>query len=154
MRRLRFIIADARTMSESHAQPNSTSPDGAPPRQLSPWLRRADMVAIAAIVITLLVAIEFYWFARGGHRGDLIDVEQAPPLEATFQVDINTAPWHELAVLPGVGESLARRIVEVRERNGRFQSHDDLRRVRGIGDKLMEKIRPHLLPIEELASTD
>jgi competence ComEA-like helix-hairpin-helix protein len=50
--------------------------------------------------------------------------------------------------LPDVGETTARRIVDYRKRNGPFQSLDDLRQVRGIGPKTMERLRPYFLPIE------
>jgi competence protein ComEA len=49
--------------------------------------------------------------------------------------------------LPGIGETLAHRIVETRETGGPFPSPDDLRRVRGIGPKKLEEIRPYLRPM-------
>lgn len=58
-----------------------------------------------------------------------------PPL------DVNTADESELQRLPGVGPTIARRIVEARAA-GPFRSPDDLRRVKGIGPKTMESLRP------------
>jgi competence protein ComEA len=52
-------------------------------------------------------------------------------------------------LLPGVGESLARRIVESRGALGRFADLDELRRVRGIGPKTLERIKPFLRPLPE-----
>lgn len=57
--------------------------------------------------------------------------------------------WPELAQLPQIGETLARRIVESREADGPFLDHDDLLRVRGIGPKTLEGIRPYLLPMPD-----
>jgi competence protein ComEA len=88
------------------------------------------------------------WVADGGPGGGLVEIDEASPLQATFQTDINTAEWTELAQLPEVGETLAQRIVESRKRSGPFTSIDDLRRVGGIGEKTLEKMRPYLLPIE------
>ena len=48
----------------------------------------------------------------------------------------------EIEDLPGIGPSLARRIVEDRERNGSFASIAGLRRVKGIGARLTERISP------------
>ncbi len=76
----------------------------------------------------------------------MIEIDQAEPRVARFQVDINSADWPELAQLPGIGETLARRIVQSREQEGPFLDHGDLRRVRGIGPKTLEEVRPHLLP--------
>ena len=64
-----------------------------------------------------------------------------------YQDDNNQAQWFELAELPDVGETLARRIVESRTIAGPFKDHNDLRRVRGIGPLTLEKIQPYLLPL-------
>ncbi len=66
------------------------------------------------------------------------------PTVYVFQVDVNTATWIEWAQLDGIGEKLAKRIVADRTEHGPFQSVEDLRRVKGIGAKTLEKMRPHL----------
>ena len=58
-----------------------------------------------------------------------------PPL------DVNAATFEQLQTLPGVGKVIAGRIIEERQLDP-FRSVDDLRRVRGIGVKTLEKIRP------------
>jgi competence protein ComEA len=57
-------------------------------------------------------------------------------------VDLNTATLAALDTLPGVGPVLAQRIVDWRAQHGRFTSVDELGEVSGIGDKLLEQIRP------------
>ena len=57
-------------------------------------------------------------------------------------IDLNTASAAALEMLPGIGPTLAQRIVEDRERGGAFASVDDLQRVRGIGPRTVEKIAP------------
>lgn len=59
-------------------------------------------------------------------------------------LDINAAAESELVQLPGVGPSLARRIVEYRQSNGPFQSLDDLENVSGIGPSKLAKMQPFL----------
>jgi competence protein ComEA len=44
---------------------------------------------------------------------------------------------------------MARRIVESRQATGEFRDHDDLRRVRGIGPRTLEKMKPYLLPMPD-----
>jgi competence protein ComEA len=105
--------------------------------------------AIAVLVVIALVWIVWSWLRAGGLSGGLVDIDKAPPLEASFQTDINTAEWTELMQLPEVGETLAQRIVESRDRDGPFTSHDDLGRVSGIGKATLEKIRPYLRPIDD-----
>jgi competence protein ComEA len=92
-----------------------------------------------------------YWFVHGGHRGKLIDIDRTEPLTARYQVDINKAQWPEFAELPEVGETLARRIVDARQEGGKFRDHDDLQRVRGIGPRTLEKMRPYLMPMPDQA---
>lgn len=59
-------------------------------------------------------------------------------------VNVNTASAAELERLPGVGETVALRIVEHREKNGAFKSVEDLMLVRGIGEKSFERIKPYV----------
>ena len=70
-----------------------------------------------------------WWIARGGPGGRLIEIDEAQPLTARFQVDINKADWPELIQLPGIGPTLAKRIVDSRRTAGPFADQDDLRRV-------------------------
>ena len=128
-------------------RPSGTSPlSGRPDRR--PLLTLGDQVATAVFASLALVFMASSWLASGGLRGGLVDIDAAEPLEATFQTDINSADWTELMQLPEIGEALAKRIVESRAKEGRFTSHDDLDRVRGIGPKTLERIRPFLRPIQ------
>lgn len=112
-----------------------------------PVLRRLDQAAVAGLVLCALVGMGAYWLASGGHRGELIEIDRAEPLEARFLVDINKANWPELAELPRVGETLAQRIVESRMEDGPFADHDELLRVPGIGPRTLEQMKPYLLPM-------
>ena len=60
------------------------------------------------------------------------------------KININTASVQQLATLPGVGEKLAARIVEYRQKAGTFKSVRELMNVRGIGEKNLAKLQPHL----------
>ncbi|HCV42012.1 MAG TPA: hypothetical protein DGH68_00900 [Bacteroidetes bacterium] len=57
-------------------------------------------------------------------------------------VNINTATKTELVRLPGIGEAYAERIVAYRNEHGPFESVDQLAKVKGIGKKRMEHLRP------------
>jgi competence protein ComEA len=59
-------------------------------------------------------------------------------------ININSASESELTQLPGVGPSLARRIVEYRATNGPFQLPDDLQNVSGIGASKFAKMEPYI----------
>jgi competence protein ComEA len=59
-------------------------------------------------------------------------------------VNLNTASAAELATLKGIGPAKAQAIVEHRDKNGAFKSVDDLKLVHGIGDKMLEQLRPQV----------
>lgn len=59
-------------------------------------------------------------------------------------VNINTASAEQLEMLPGVGEVRARAILSERKDQGGFKSIDDLRAVKGVGDSLLERMRPYV----------
>lgn len=56
-------------------------------------------------------------------------------------ISLNTATEQQLESLPGIGPSLARRIVAYREQNGPFRRVEDLQRVSGVGPKMIVRLR-------------
>ncbi len=67
------------------------------------------------------------------------EIPQVPAL-----IDINRATAKEFERLPGIGPQIAGRIVAYREQNGAFKRIEDITKVRGIGPKTLERLRPHL----------
>jgi competence protein ComEA len=63
---------------------------------------------------------------------------------AMAAVDINTATVEQLEALKGVGPAKAKAIVEHRTKNGPFKSVDDLKAVKGFGDKSVDKLRSEI----------
>jgi competence protein ComEA len=60
--------------------------------------------------------------------------------ESGRRVNVNTANAEELASLPGIGPALAQAIIK--QRTGEpFAKAEDLRKVKGIGDKLLERLK-------------
>lgn len=57
------------------------------------------------------------------------------------KINLNTATQAELETLTGVGPSKALSIIEYREKTGKFQSVEDLKKISGIGDKTFEKLK-------------
>ena len=110
-------------------------------------LRPREQRTVAVLLAGALALLAAIWWRHGGHRGGVVDIDRAPPLVAKFQVDVNRAEWPELIQLPGIGPTLAQRLVEVREQNGPFRDIEELSRVRGLGPRTLERIKPYLLPI-------
>ena len=60
------------------------------------------------------------------------------------KVNINSANQTELETLPGIGPSLAQRIIEYRKSNGNFQNIEDIQNVKGIGDSKYSNIKENI----------
>ncbi len=59
-------------------------------------------------------------------------------------VNLNTATKTELMMLPGIGEATAERILLYREEKGPFKSVNELKNVKGIGEKKFGKLKMHI----------
>lgn len=57
------------------------------------------------------------------------------------KIDINKASSSELKSLTGIGDVTASKIIEYRSQNGKFKTIDDIRMVKGIGEKKFESIK-------------
>jgi len=105
-------------------------------------LNRGDQVFIGIMAILALGLMSIQWIQLSGWGMQPIEIEQIQPRQYDYRIDINSAEWIEWVQLRGIGETLANRIIEDRKQNGPFESIDDLQRVKGIGPKTIEKLRP------------
>jgi competence ComEA-like helix-hairpin-helix protein len=74
-------------------------------------------------------------------------IQDPPPTRTPIagdRLNINTATAAELELLPRIGPTLAARIVEFREREGRIRSLSHLMEVRGIGERTIELLEPYI----------
>ena len=60
------------------------------------------------------------------------------------KMNINAAEKEDLTLLPGIGDTLAQRIIAYREENGRFSEVDELLLVDGIGTSKLSKIEEYI----------
>ena len=70
-------------------------------------------------------------------------IEQSVAQQAT-KIDLNSATLEQLTSLKGIGEVKAKAIIEHRSKVGGFTHLDDLKEVKGIGEKLVQKLEKHL----------
>jgi competence protein ComEA len=97
------------------------------------------IVAVALVATLLLGGAASAWAGADGQAK-----ASAARKGSVGPVNVNTASRTELTAVPGIGKTLAQRIVEFREKNGPFRRIEDLMRVKGIGEKSFEKMRSHL----------
>lgn len=64
---------------------------------------------------------------------------------AMARVNINTANQAELQSLPGVSPSKAKAVIDYRINHGYFKTIEDIKRVKGFGDKIFDKIKSELV---------
>ncbi len=102
--------------------------------------RASAAVVACALLVTAAGALGPAW------KRAMVDCGRATPAVAIVltPVDVNSATADELELLPGVGPSLAGRIVLDRQERGRFASPADLDRVKGIGPTTVAKLAPHI----------
>jgi competence ComEA-like helix-hairpin-helix protein len=91
-----------------------------------------------SIVLIVAVTAAGLWLRQG-------PPESVGSRTTGYRVDVNHASEIELAALPGLGPSTARRIIESRNESGRFETPDDLTRVRGIGAGRVKQMRAWII---------
>ncbi len=62
----------------------------------------------------------------------------------TTSINLNTATLEQLIALPGVGKKKAAAIIEYRSKYGKFKSVDDLTKVKGVGVKMLAKLKDRI----------
>ena len=107
-------------------------------------LRSDDQFAVLWLLVCLMVCVLVWlWFFEFGKINASIIVEN-PVRGLSYQVDLNNAPKSELLQLPGIGATLAERIVEYREEVEPYQDVADLIKIQGIGVKKRESAMPYV----------
>ena len=95
-------------------------------------MTRSEAACVFALSLLLLAGL-YVGEVQTWRRDRAPDVVRQRGLpKYSYKINLNSAGWAELSLLPGVGQVTAKRIVEYREKNGPFNSVDDLVRVKGL----------------------
>jgi competence protein ComEA len=92
--------------------------------------------ALTAVALTVLLASAAIAAPATGSSSS--KESPASPL------DLNSASAEQLTEIPGIGKVMAQRIVEWRDQNGPYRRVEDLLKVKGIGEKSFQKLRPYV----------
>lgn len=108
------------------------------------WLTDRDVRICLVLGTILLVLLAVDWGRRSDWGRREIEIDRLAKADHVYRIDLNTANWVEIAQLEGIGPALAHRIVEDRQRQGPFRTVEELDRVKGIGPKTLERLRPYV----------
>jgi competence protein ComEA len=97
--------------------------------------KNVSMMFVLLVVVGFLTVMSGSGYAQEKQAGDANAVK----------VNINTAGKEQLMDLPRVGEKIAQRIIEYREKNGKFKRPEDIMKVKGIGEKTFQKFEKRLV---------
>ncbi len=128
--------------------PLSAQDEAAPRQLLNGWLRRHDESAILHLLAAAALSLALYYLYSGGLEDRLLSSRQLTTVAYGARLDLNACDWPELCLLPGVSETLARRIVRSRDERGPYRCLADLQRVRGIGPKKAAALTEQLWPFD------
>ena len=107
-------------------------------------IRSDDQLTVLWMLVGVVVCVLVWlWFFEFGKINVAINLENSTR-ELRYQVDLNNAVKSELLQLPGIGATLAERIVEYREQVEPYQNIADLEKIRGIGVKKRDSATPYV----------
>jgi competence protein ComEA len=108
------------------------------------------LICITGMFICVLIGV----FIGRNFTHNYIPVDnalQSPTQESTTstqnndgKINLNTATEQQLMLLPGVGETTAKKIIEYRTENNGFTTVEDIMNVSGIGEKKFEQMKPYI----------
>ncbi len=101
--------------------------------------RESKILGLVFAGCLVLLTVSLLWILPSG------SVAAAPSSEyfenTPDKINVNTAPVSELMCLEGIGEKRAQAIVDHREKYGNYSSAEDLKKVPGISNGILEKIQ-------------
>lgn len=108
------------------------------------WVKKITyidfVVLVGFILIVVGLGIKFDGAKKVSSENSFVSVEKSSET-LDLVVNINTATSIELETLPSIGPVMAQRIIDYRNRHGRFTSKLEIKNVSGIGEKTYEKLK-------------
>jgi comEA protein len=108
-------------------------------------LTHQERKVLLSIGIVILGASVFRFIHNHQTEKNTVEYFERSDNVLSYPVNINTATRIHLENIPGIGQTIAERILEYRENNGPFKEDEDLKAVKGIGDKKLEAIKSYII---------
>ena len=109
-------------------------------QQLSPLI---IVALIFVICIAFTIAIRYH-SDYTPNIGEFSDETQDNSILTDGKININTATSEMLCMLPGIGETLAKRIIDYRTKHGLFENIEDLKLIKGISNSVYIGIEAYI----------
>ncbi len=110
------------------------------------WFTAQEKKVLLFVFSCLFVGIITSWYFKSHPKSMTVPLNlKERTLMSKEPIDINTADFNQLNSIPGIGPTLAESILDYRKDNGSFKEIDDLLKVKGIGKKKLEKIKPCII---------
>ena len=112
-------------------------------------MKKAGVLFITLTTMTIVFVLGFL-AGRNTNRSELTMISKSPSTSilstepASKKVNVNTASEVELTLLPGIGNTLAKRIIDYRNTIGPFRDVYDLCNVEGISERKLMKILDYI----------
>lgn len=106
--------------------------------------------ALILLLVCFVSGVILYWLqegelATGREYSVVLKKEKASSKsQSVLKFNLNEATQFELEKIPGIGPSMAKRIVAYRKENRRFFKKDELKEVKGIGEKRYQQIKKYV----------
>lgn len=107
-------------------------------------LRADDQFTVFRLLIGMAICAVVWLGINESGSVNISKTTAYPNRELHYLVDLNNAPKTELLQLPGIGTTLAERIIEYREDVAPFKNVTDLEKITGIGVKKRETATPYV----------
>lgn len=101
-------------------------------------MKKSIFFSMLLVVVLVLAGTNLVFGVSATEVGKQVAGQAA---EQATKVNINSADLSQLESLPGIGSATAKDIVDYREANGAFKSVEELKEVKGIGDKKYEVLK-------------
>lgn len=112
-------------------------------REVRPMKLRTKVFAGVTVAFLLLCAGLFLFRNHQVLFGNAFESTKNTP--QVGRIDLNSATVEQLTLLPGIGETLAQRIITYRETVGPFRQPEDLLKVKGIGRDCLSEIQNYIM---------
>ncbi len=104
-------------------------------------MKKNDFILYFAVALAIVVVTLPFIPRRGTTTfKDSQAISASNKTKVSFPLDLNKATFDQLLKLPGIGPSMAKRIIDYREKIP-FYSVDDIMKVKGIGEKTFDKLK-------------